>query len=203
MTKIFNFILLVILISFQLTGCKKHSVVKIEANGDEKDSSPTVIFKEKTNDGAFSGNLDECIKKSAFNLPYDREINFNTVKYTRLKCENISGIQKFLCNEDLLRYISLPKYREVNLILVPMDCGDFNYRYFLLTIHNNKVTDSIYVEGEWYEPEDESYREITNFTISKQYIITVKTKSLENEKFQLKEENKFKISEVGVLSKIK
>ena len=97
----------------------------------------------------------------------------------------------------------MTKYQNVSVILVPQDCADFNYRFYLLTIFNNKVISSEYVEGEWHEPGDDSYKEITNFNIDENYYITIKTKIVENGKTRLKEENNFKISDIGRLEKVK
>ena len=83
-----------------------------------------------------------------------------------------------------------------------MDCGDFNYRFFLLTILDNNVISKQYVEGEWYEPGDDSYKEITNFMIDKDYNITITTNAIENGQSSLKEKLKFRILDNGFLDKI-
>jgi len=64
-----------------------------------------------------------------------------------------------------LRYIGLPNSENRKVILVPVDFGDFNYRFYLATIFENKLLGKLYVEGEWHEPDDDSYKEITSFSI--------------------------------------
>ncbi|SNR31301.1 hypothetical protein [Flavobacterium sp. ov086] len=123
---------------------------------------------------------NSCIKPSNFKLPYNQSINIHTVKYNFLNCNSIKGIEKYNCGKDKLRYLSLPNKDNVNVILVPQDCGDFNYRYYLLTIKNNTVVGDLYVEGEWYEPENINDKEVTLFSIDQQYNIVVKTRSSED-----------------------
>ena len=122
-----------------------------------------------------SGN--SCFEPSNIALPYNQPININTVKYNFLDCNSIKGIEKYNCGEDKLRYLALPNKGDVSIVLVPQDCGDFNYRYYLLTIKNNIVVGNLYVEGEWFEPENVNDKEVTLFSIDKEYNIIVKTTS--------------------------
>lgn len=125
---------------------------------------------------------ENYIKKSAFSLPYKEKKDIKVVRYEKLLCNSIKGAEKFSCNQDSLRYISLPQKDDIHIILVPQDCGDFAYRYYLLTIKNNTIIDNLYVEGEWYEPDDEESKEITSFSLDDKYNITVKTKSVSSSK---------------------
>ena len=120
---------------------------------------------------------NSCFQISKVKLPYNEVININTVKYNFLDCNSIKGIEKYNCGENKLRYLSLPNKGDVIVILVPQDCGDFNYRYYLLTIKNNIVIGELYVEGEWYEPEHINDKEVSLFSIDKEYNIIVKTRS--------------------------
>lgn len=144
----------------------------------------------------------DCIVKSNFKLPYNEKVDIKKVTYNNLNCK-ISGLEEFLCDEKKIRYISLPSFKNINVILVPMDCGDFNYRYFLLTIFKNKLISKQYVEGEWFEPEDNNYKEITDFSIDEDYKISITTNAIENGKTTLKEKLKFEILEDGHLEKAK
>ncbi len=63
-------------------------------------------------------------------MSWSKKINSKTAVYSNLKCE-VSGVSKYLCDSKTLRYIAFPDYKNVKVILVPMDCGDFSYRYFL------------------------------------------------------------------------
>lgn len=142
---------------------------------------------------------DKCPAKSQFTLPYDQTLDPSNASYLSLDCE-IKGSDKYYCGEESLRYISLPNFENIDVILVPMDCGDFNYRYYLVTLMGKEVVAEYYVEGEWYEPGDDEYKELTSFTIDKNYLITVTTKSVENGETSLKEVVQLKILEDGVLS---
>lgn len=160
-----------------------------------------ICFKKEDNLKIIN-NPSNCIAKSDFKLPYSVKTNIKNVKYNILKCDNILGVEDFLCNEKNLRYIALPNLEDVQIVLVPMDCSDFNYRYYLLTIFNSKVVANEYVEGEWYEPGDDSYKEITSFSIDENYNVEVKTNAVENGKITLKNKNKFKITNKGFLEKM-
>lgn len=141
-----------------------------------------------------------CIETSGIGLPYNKTIDAKKVQYNILNC-SIQGIDDFICDAQNKRYIALPDFKNVKVILVPMDCGDFNYRYYLLTIVENKLVSNLYVEGEWHEPEDDSYKEITSFSIDKDYVVSVVTNAIENGKTTLKEKTKIKIKDNGSLSK--
>ena len=82
-----------------------------------------------------------------------------------------------------------------------MDCGDFNYRFYLATIFENKLLSKLYVEGEWYEPEDDSYKEISSFSIDEDYKITVTKKSFENGKNTTTEVTNYTIDPDGIFVK--
>ncbi|ATN07762.1 hypothetical protein CRN76_21400 [Chryseobacterium indologenes] len=111
---------------------------------------------------------------SNLKLPYHKKIDYKNVKYDQLSTKSILGLSEFACNEEQIRYIPLEKTTKNNLIIIPMDCGDTSYRYYLLSIFNNKVVSNLYIEGELYEPESNN-PEITSFNIDKKSIFTVKT----------------------------
>lgn len=156
------------------------------------------LIQEKNE--ASSEAANGCFDKSTITLPYAKKINSKTAVYSNLNCE-VSGVSKFLCDSKTLRYIAFPDYKNVKVILVPMDCGDFSYRYFLLTVLNKKVVSNQYVEGEWTEPGDDTYKEITAFTIDSNYKITIKTDSVENGQTSLKEQTAYQLGEDGKLTK--
>ena len=116
------------------------------------------------------------LAKSNETLPYDKRIDIKTVKYNLIESKLLKGASEFLCNGGgKLRYLPLPNKGDVYLILVPMDCGDFDYRFYLLTIKNNTIISNLYVEGIWYEPNGDESEEITSFRIDKNCSIKVKT----------------------------
>ena len=79
---------------------------------------------------------------------------------------------------------------------MPQDCWDFPYRFYLLTIKNNKLIDNLYVEGEWYESDDEDNKEITSFSIDENFDIIVKTQTSKSSKSEI-----YKINNEGKLIK--
>ena len=116
------------------------------------------------------------LAKSNETLPYDKHIDIKTVKYNLIEGKLLKGASEFLCNEgDKLRYLPLPNKGDIYLILVPMDCGDFDYRFYLLSIKNNTIISNLYVEGIWFEPDSDESKEITSFRIDKNFSIKVKT----------------------------
>jgi hypothetical protein len=110
-----------------------------------------IILKKQVTSAEASLYQDECFDKSAFGLPYNQKNLPIELDYKTVKCD-LNGTNEFLCDGPLLRYIPLPDFKNVKVVLVPMDCGDFNHRFFLLTFVNKKVVANQYVEGEWYEP---------------------------------------------------
>ena len=116
------------------------------------------------------------LAKSNETLPYDKRIDIKTVKYNLMEKKLLKGASEFLCDRgDKFRYLPLPNKGDIYLILVPMDCGDFDYRFYLLSIKNNTIISNLYVEGIWFEPDSDDSKEITSFRIDKNFSIKVKT----------------------------
>lgn len=143
--------------------------------------------------------LESCIDEINFLLPYNKTHVIENITYKILKCRPI-GIEKFLCGNETIRYILLPKINNVNLILIPMDCGDSPYRFYLLAIKNNKVISNLYVEGELFEPETMGNVERTNFSIDENEIIHVTTKVFIDNKIQSQNIKEYKINEDGIIN---
>ena len=185
-----------------LANCKKETTTRKHSTASTIDSaSQTESKKNNKKDSIQKPNLNkECFKQSIFELPYNQKIDIKKVKYETCDC-TIEGIDELLCDSPNLRYISLPNFENRKVILVPMDCGDFNYRFYLATIFENKLLAKLYVEGEWYEPGDDAYKELTNFSIDKNYNITVTKKSLENGKNTATEVVKYTIDSDGTFAK--
>jgi len=122
---------------------------------------------------SIANSVAVLLQPSKFELPYNVRTNPKDVQYSTLQ-SGIVGMEKYMCGESDLRYISLPAKNDISVILVPMDCGDFPYRYYLLTIKKNQIVSELYVEGEWWEPDsNEDEIEKTRFSIDKDYTITV------------------------------
>lgn len=147
-------------------------------------------------------DVESLIKNSSYTLPYNKKIDLDNVKYEKIDVNSIEGLENFSCEDKQVRYLSLPSKTNINLILVPQDCADFPYSFQLLTIKNNKIISNLYVEGEWFEPENFEDKEITSFVIDENYLITVSTNSIKKGKTSLKEKYNYEISNEGLLKKI-
>ncbi|WP_103864610.1 hypothetical protein [Aquimarina sp. I32.4] len=129
---------------------------------------------------------------------YRSKININNIDYRIYEKDLLLGAEDWLCDQKQLRYIELPHKGNLKIILVPQDCGDFPYRFFLLTIRENKILSNLYVEGEWYEPGDEeAYKELTSFEIKTDYTIITTTTSYENGEIVNKSIKEYHISDSG------
>ena len=196
MKNIFEILLTAVLLF--LFSCKENEVAN---NNQEKIKIDTVATLEiKDTVGKETMENKEYIQKSNYTLPYSQKIDIEKVKYETSNCK-IEGVDNLLCEDETLRYISLPNFENRKVILVPVDCGDFNYRFYLVTIFENKLLSKLYVEGEWYEPGDDSYKEITSFSIDEDYVITVTKKSLEKGKNTATESIKYSIDSDGNIAK--
>ena len=203
MIKLSNLSFLLIILSFFIISCENKASFKKDESTTQKDSTVANASSSTTTDDFNDQESNQdCLKKSKFKLPYSGLLDYKTIQYDKLTCNTISGVENFLCDETTLRYLSLPKFKNIEVIVVPMDCGDFNYRYFLLTVLNSKVVDSKYVEGEWYEPGDDAYKEMSTFEISSDYTITITTTVLENNVIESSTKMKYKISADGKFQEV-
>ena len=128
--------------------------------------------------------------------PYQRKININTIVYKKMPVTIIKGLSDFACGEEQIRYVDLEKIDNLSLFLVPLDCGDFPYRFYLISSINSSVVSSLYVEGECSEPGKDDIVEKTSFIIDEKSTIIVKTTNKEFEQGK-NEEKKYQILEDG------
>lgn len=149
----------------------------LETQSDDNQKSFTDFAKELVKKKIPIIPHEKCFKETSIKLPYSTSINYKSVKYNYLKCTDIKGLQKLACEKENIRYIPLPTKNDINIILIPQDCGDFSYRFYLVTIKNNTIVGNLYVEGEWQEPEDDSSKEVTTFSLDNKYNLQVKTKT--------------------------
>jgi hypothetical protein len=132
-------------------------------------------IKNNANKSIYRNNKNTCFEKSIDHLPLNRKHKNTEYKIANLENCKIADLDLWSCEPDF-RYIPIPSKDGIDAILVPQDCGDFPYRLYLLTIKDNQIRSNLYVEGEWYEPgNNEDLIEKTQFTLSKDFIITVKT----------------------------
>ena len=167
MTKKLYFGFFLILFSVCTTSCKKQLSPKDTDNFSKQDSVAIVRLDKKDSKNTISSAVDIPI--------YDKTTDPKTANYELLETSSIKNLKEYSCAEEKTRYISLPNKDDIRLVLVPQDCGDFDYRYYLLTIKNNAVVSDLYVEGTWQEPEGDSSKENTSFKIDKDFKIFVKT----------------------------
>lgn len=173
----------VIILSFlALCACKatsKKAFVPEQRLTYSKQAAKPSCVGERINRQAISLTNKCPLVKSKDTLPYDKRIDIKTVKYNRIESKLLKGASAFICDGgNKLEYLPLPNIGNVSLILVPMDCGDFDYRFYLLTIKNNTIISDLYVEGIWYEPGGPELEEVTSFKIDKNFSVKVKTTSL-------------------------
>ncbi|UKB83749.1 hypothetical protein LF887_22525 [Chryseobacterium sp. MEBOG06] len=118
--------------------------------------------------------MESLLKPGLYSLPIESlpqvDVKFIETDFA------VEGSEKYSCGEPAFRYFPLAQYKDVELILVPMDCGDFDYRYYLLTVLNNSIVDEAYVEGIWFDPgKDDKKEEFSSYEINKAGEITVTT----------------------------
>lgn len=112
-------------------------------------------------------------KKKDSNFIYNKKIDYKNIEYQKIGTSSIKGLSRLSCDKELTRFVELPNKNDIRLILIPIDCGDFEYRYYLLTIKNDSVISDLYVEGVWNEPDSGEGDEITSFSIDKNFVIKV------------------------------
>ncbi len=168
-------IIAIIIISFTLISCQK-SIDKNQNSTKKEETKDTIVEP---------------------NNIYDKRIDNNNVDYKKIKTSTITGLSKLSCDKEFTRFLDLPNKEEIRLILIPIDCGDFDYRYYLLTIKNDRIVSDLYVEGVWSEPDSDDGDEITTFSIDKNFIIQVKTEF--NNETKIK---KYSIDKNGLISEL-
>ena len=118
--------------------------------------------------------MESLLKPGLYSLPIESlpqvDVKFIETDFA------VEGSEQYSCGESKFRYFPLARYKNVELILVPMDCGDFDYRYYLLTVMNNTIVGEAYVEGIWFDPgQDDKKEEFSSYEINKAGEITVTT----------------------------
>ena len=171
----------IILSCLALCACKatsKKAFVPEQRLTYSKQAAKPSCVEERINRQFISLTNKSHLVKSKETLPYDKRIDIKNVKYNLIESKLLKGASAFICDGgNKLRYLPLPNKGDVSLILVPMDCGDFDYRFYLLTIKNNTIISDRYVEGIWYEPGGPELEEVTSFKIDKNFSVKVKTTS--------------------------
>ncbi|AZB00602.1 hypothetical protein EG359_13665 [Chryseobacterium joostei] len=140
--------------------------------------------------------IESDLKQGKYSLPVK---SFPQVDVKFLETDFLlEGSQEYSCGGTKFRYFPLTRYKNIELILVPMDCGDFDYRYYLLTVSENKVIGELYVEGEWFDPgQEDNKREFSSYEINKSGKITVKTDHTLNGETQKIMETYYQIMDDG------
>lgn len=191
---------------FNCDPINKNAIIKLKGDDDFTIENQAPEIQENLNFyvKSFCGTSeqenktkDSCLERVSLKLPYAQKVNTNSVQYKILDCE-IDGMEEWLCDKEKLRYIYLTHKEAVDCILVPMDCGDFSYRFYLLTVKSNKIVGNLYVEGEWYEPGGDEIIEKTTFEMDKNYQIKVKSVNTNGEK-GVTTTKTYKVNEKGVI----
>ncbi len=118
--------------------------------------------------------MESYLEKGNYSLPVESlprvDVKFLETDFI------IEGSEQYSCGNPMFRYFPLTRYKNIELILVPMDCGDFDYRYSLLTVLDNKIIGELYVEGIWFDPgKDDKKEEFSSYEIDKSGKVTVTT----------------------------
>lgn len=174
---------------------KEEKLVKIKKVGEDGSYLETQTQDSQDSFTEFASSLMSSNKIKATDqnkFIYDQVINPKTIKYEFTDISSIKNLKKLSCDEKNVRFISLPSKDDIRLILVPQDCGDFDYRYYLLTVKNNAVISNLYVEGVFQEPDDKESKEITTFKIDNHFNVIVTTKYADSTKIK-----EYKISAEG------
>lgn len=141
-----------------------------------------------------------CLPTNTLKLPYNQKHEPDKVVLKSLPCA-IKGWSDLACGEDDKRYLPLPGFGTVRVILIPLDCGDFEYRWYLATIVGNKLVDKQYVEGLWFEPDNDEEKEHARFSIDATYKITIVTEVEKKGKRTVKSQTVYQLQPNGKLTK--
>lgn len=136
-------------------------------------------YSSKSNNAIQADSKENCTSQSNIQLPYAQN-HKNITDLLVLDCP-IKNSENWLCDSEKLRYKPLFSKNSISVILVPQDCGDFTYRFYLLTIKDNEIVSDLYAEGEWYEPGDEDNKEFTSFTVQNDSTISILIKNQNGE----------------------
>jgi hypothetical protein len=109
-------------------------------------------------------------------------------------------IEDFYCGEEQLRYIPILNKDSLDIILVPMDCGDFNL-FQLLVLKNNRLISNIQVDGKWYEIEKEKYYTQTSFIIDTNFKLKITIDEYQNDVLTGSSTQKYLIDTNGLIVK--
>jgi len=198
-----KFIQIIITLAFLiLFGCKKEVKTEHKVIQQKRITANDISKNNKSISDDTSNNKEKALLQNRKYI-YNKKINVNNVVYKKYK-QKLKEKEEWYCNNNYLRFLPVLTKNDVNLILVPQDCGDFNYRFYLLIILNNEIISNLYVEGEWYEPgtSKKEYYEKTSFSIDSNYIIIVKKDIYNEEKIDNTIVNEYKLSSTGLLKKL-
>ncbi|PBI85760.1 hypothetical protein BSF41_37370 [Flavobacterium sp. ACN2] len=149
-----------------------------------------VFFKRQ------NGNYqDDCYSKTKItNLPITNKIINGNDVWNQLYC-NIANLD----NKDYLR---LPDIKDVKVfILANFNFDDFTYT--LVTIKNDKIITKQDIGFAKDIDEPNTISEITEFEIDRDYVFVINTKSKSGEDLKIKNTERFKIDENGLIVIIK
>lgn len=146
--------------------------------------------------------MESGLKKGIYSLPLESLPRVD-VKFLETDIPP-EGSEQYNCGNSMFRYFPLARYKNMDLILVPMDCGDFDYRYYLLTVLNDKIAGELYVEGIWYDPgKDDKIEEFSSYEINKNGRVTVTTEQTLDGNTQKTTDTSYQIMDDGTIKEVK
>jgi hypothetical protein len=146
-----------------------------------------LVFFKKQN----YNNQNDCYSKAKItNLPITNNIIHGNNIWNQLDCD--------IANLDTKDYLRLPDIKDVKVFII----ANFNFddfTYTLVTIKNDKVVSKQDIGFTKVSDELNSISEITEFEIDKDYTLTLKTKLRTDKGLKIKNIEKFKIDENGLI----
>ncbi|TWP31078.1 hypothetical protein ETU08_03465 [Apibacter muscae] len=122
---------------------------------------------------------------------------------------NYSELDKFQWNENNYKlienmdlFLRLPNYNDFKIAILLNDNGDDEI-YKLITIKNNNIIDSKDIGYAIDNYPESNFRELVQFSIDKNFLITLFFKQLKQNKLILKKIKKYKINNSGKFEEIK
>ncbi len=115
-----------------------------------------------------------CLPSSKTKLPFTESLEQYKSAFVDISC-HFTNESAYLCGRKFLKAFPLASKNDIDIIAVPMDCGDFAYRYYIVAIKNAMVTDGLYAEGEFSEPGSDTETATTKFTLDEKLNLTLST----------------------------
>lgn len=131
-----------------------------------------------------------------------KKYNWTNTAYQSVQ-KHFEREEEFYCGNSSFRYIPLAEIDKTTIVLVPMDCGDFDDYFSLLTIQNNRIISDVHAEGLWYEPDAKDGDEKqTSFTLTERGALVITTEMFKGNKLMKTESQKYQLMADGSLKQL-